>query len=109
METNRESKAPNKRRKGLWAEFLKRKPEVEREYVVYKRGERMKSLAGIWKDKMSGLTTVSVEYLMLMKKEQEEMKYLITAKNAEIKDLNERVLYLEGVLNVQTESDSGQE
>lgn len=109
MDTNRESNAANKRRRGLWAEFLKSKPEVEYECVDNKRGERMRNLAGIWKNKMSGLTTVSIEYLMFIKKEHEEMKYLIAAKNAEIKDLRERISYLESALNEEYESDRGQE
>lgn len=101
MDTTRESNAANKRRGGLWAEFLKSKPEVEYECVEHKRGQRMKSLAGIWKNKMSGLTTVSIEYLIYIKKEHEEMKCLIAANNAEIKDLRERLLYFESALEVE--------
>ena len=77
--------------KGLWAEFLR----TESGSFEAKRGERMKRLSERWREKMSGLVTVSMEYLKHMKKEHEEMKYLIAVKNAEIKDLKERLSYFE--------------
>lgn len=93
----------NKRRKGLWAEFLKNETEVHCE--EHKRGERMRSLSRKWRDKMSGLTTISIEYLMYMKEEHQQMRCLIAARNAEIKDLKERVIYLESVLNEGVKTD----
>jgi hypothetical protein len=79
--------------RGLWAEFL-RNESVETSQTK-RRGQRMKRMSEKWKNKMSGLVTVSTEYLQQLKKEHDEMKYLIAVKNAEIKDLQERLLYFE--------------
>ena len=78
---------------GLWGEFLK--SDTREMNISKKRGERMKRLSEKWKNKMSGLATVSIEYLEHIKKEHDEIKYLIAAKEAEIKDLKERLSYLE--------------
>jgi hypothetical protein len=68
------------RRRGLWAEFLKNETGT----FEGRRGERMKRLSEKWRNKMSGLATVSIEYLQQLKKEHDEMKYLIAVKNTEI-------------------------
>ena len=89
--------------RGLWAEFLK--TESVEASQTKKRGERMKRMSEKWKNKMSGLVTVSTEYLKKLKKENDEMKYLISVKNAEIKDLQERLLYFESMSgNIDEES-----
>ena len=86
----------SKKMKSLWGEFLN--SDTREMNISKKRGERMKRLSEKWKNKMSGLATVSIEYLEHIKKEQDEMKYLIAAKEAEIKDLKERLSYLEAII-----------